>query len=82
MSEEEKELETRRNLTKQVKRLERKLRETQKSEEAYRKRWQELYDFENAFIRFYSRFKDRKYDSEWPVQRVTEALLHLRGLLK
>jgi len=81
MSEEEKELETRRNLTKQVKRLERKLRETEKSETAYRERYHKFYEFQNEFRKFYNRFSSRKYESEWPTLRVAEALFYLKERL-
>ena len=38
-------------------------------------------DFEFAFRRFYIRFKGRKYSSDWPIERVIEAMFTLKEVL-
>ena len=68
------ELESRRYLTKEVKKLEKKIKSLEKERDAYRNRYDKSYEFESAFRRFYIRFNNRKYDHEWPIYRIIEAL--------
>ena len=79
MSEEE--LESRRTLTKEVKKLQKQFKNLAKSEEMYRKRFEKSYIFETEFRKVATRFENRKYDSEWPIQRFIEAFLYLRSRL-
>ena len=63
---------------KKIKRLENKARRLKKEREDMRDRFREYYQFWIDFRRFYNRFTGRKYDSDWPIVRVDEALMHLK----
>ena len=75
------ELESRRYLTKQVKKLENQIKRLEKDRDMYRNRYDKSYDFETEFRIFLNRFESRKYDSEWPIHRFVEALLFLERSL-
>jgi len=75
------ELESRKYLTKKVKKLERKIKSLEKERDMYRNRYDKSYDFEKEFRIFLNRFDSRKYDSEWPIERIIESLIFLRRSL-
>ena len=75
------ELESRKYLTKQVKKLENQIKRLEKERDIYRRRYDKQYEFGSAFRRFYIRFKNRKYDSEWPIQRFIEVIDYLFEIL-
>jgi hypothetical protein len=70
----ETELESRKYLTKQVKKLERKIKSLEKERDTYRNRYNKQCEFEYEFRKFYVRFNNRKYDTEWPFWRFVEAI--------
>jgi len=81
MNDEVTELESRRSLTKMVKKLENKIKRLEKDAAKMHVRYQKKLDFEFAFRRFYDRFKGRKWSSDWPIERVIEAMLNLKEVL-
>ena len=75
------ELESRRNLTKMVRKLENKVKRLEKDAAKMDERYRKKLDFEYAFRRFYVRFKGRKYSTDWPLERMEEAMLNLKEVL-
>jgi len=61
-----------------IKRLENKFKRMKKEREDMRERFREYYDFWIHFMRFYNRINNRKYSSQWPIERIDEALLNLK----
>ena len=62
--------------------LKKQIKELRKEYNELAKRNSKKYEFELAFRRFYNRFRTKEYNSEWPIQRVEEALLHLYEMIE
>jgi len=75
------EIESRKHLTKQVRKLENQIKRLEKERDICRRRYDKQYAFESAFRRFYNRFRNRKYDSDYPIERFIEIIDYLFEIL-
>ena len=66
---------------KEIKKLNRKITRLEKELDRTLALRRKNLDFEFAFRRFYIRFKGRKYSSDWPIERVIEAMFTLKEVL-
>ena len=64
-----------------IKRLEKKLAKEKRNYEQLYERLEKHYAFEIAVEDFINRVKKRKWNSDWPIERFDEALLHLEKML-
>ena len=65
----------------EIKKLNRKITRLEKELDRTLALRRQNLDFEYAFRRFYVRFKGRKYSTDWPLERMEEAMFNLKEVL-
>ena len=66
--------------TKEVKKLENKIKNLEKELESSSRRFNRYYTFYTEFLKFKHRVFNRKFVTDWPIQRFDEALLSLERI--